>query len=745
MAVSEDALQQLRHGLRPGQRSLADWRGGMLAVSAVPGAGKSTGMAVAAVIAIARAGLGRQRQLVVVTFTRSAGASINQKIREHLEYLRLPTNSFVVGTLHSLALQIALSHRSAVGIDFDNGVLISEAQKERLFKRTAVAWLRYHPRDYGYLLEGRGFDGDDGERLRRDTVLRTEVLPALARATVTTAKSGNLTPEDLRQVATPDAGMILGVAAGLYETYNELLRAEDAFDFDDMLLGALRALEHEDVRRQWQDRVYAVFEDEAQDSTPLQARLLEILADNGAGECHLVRVGDPNQAINASFTTSDPIFFRLFCDRCAQEGKLITLDQAGRSSPKIIKAANFILRWVNQRYASRFEIPFREQMIQPVPSNDPQRDANPSPIEPGVEVVLGDRLPDVVAEAQWIGARLRTILSHAPQTSVAILVRQRKQAQFLGQHLRSPMEAMDIHFYDVEQQERQSRVPMEMLTLLHFVASPHSPEYTKAALELLKERQVISTGQDLSQLSSAPEQFLFPTPAHPTPSKVTEHTQKVCCGLLQARMALPLEALIAFFALTLKYQAAELATADKLASQLQQALGGRRHLQRMLTELEAIVSQGTFAEIDDEASEARYCQPGQVTVVTLHKAKGLDWDVVFIPFLHERLFPGNPFQPQSVKFLGDYTLPEVARGQLRALIHNAPSIPDPKTAWEQGNWLKQAEEYRLLYVGMTRAKKLLCLTAAASAPYNWGNLKNCDDRANPCPAIAALAQNVTEL
>jgi len=71
--VREQALRKLRARLRSGQQQMADWEGGSLAVSAVPGAGKSTGMAAAAAIAIARYRL-NSRQLVVVTFTRSAAA-----------------------------------------------------------------------------------------------------------------------------------------------------------------------------------------------------------------------------------------------------------------------------------------------------------------------------------------------------------------------------------------------------------------------------------------------------------------------------------------------------------------------------------------------------------------------------------------------------------------------------------------------------------------------------------------------
>ncbi|NER01030.1 MAG: hypothetical protein F6K30_30795 [Cyanothece sp. SIO2G6] len=47
-------LVQLRAGLRPGQQRMADWDGGPLAISAVPGAGKSTGMAIATAIALAK-------------------------------------------------------------------------------------------------------------------------------------------------------------------------------------------------------------------------------------------------------------------------------------------------------------------------------------------------------------------------------------------------------------------------------------------------------------------------------------------------------------------------------------------------------------------------------------------------------------------------------------------------------------------------------------------------------------------
>ena len=117
----------IRAKLRPGQTEMADWHGGPLAVSAVPGAGKSTGMAAAAAIAIARqyeyylnTGNKEYKQLIVVTFTRSATANIKSKIRVKLKELSLPQTGFAVYTLHGLALIIASRYPHLSGLQLEN-------------------------------------------------------------------------------------------------------------------------------------------------------------------------------------------------------------------------------------------------------------------------------------------------------------------------------------------------------------------------------------------------------------------------------------------------------------------------------------------------------------------------------------------------------------------------------------------------------------------------------------------------
>ncbi|ELS32561.1 MULTISPECIES: ATP-dependent helicase [Pseudanabaena] len=750
--VSPEVLHELRQTLRKGQQPMADWQGGELAVSAVPGAGKSTGMAVAAAIAIAKLQLHRHKQLVIVTFTRSAVSNIRKKVSEHLKNLRLPQSAFTVSTLHSLAYNIASTHRELSGFGVGETKIISESLKQKLIRNATYLWVKENPKLYDLLLEGRNFDGEDTERLRRQTVLRTDVLPSLAREAIATAKSSGLSPWELRDAEAPDGGNILEIAAGLYETYERLLRQEGAIDYDDMILGALRVLRNDGVRKYWQERIFAVFEDEAQDSSPLQTKLLEILAQHslaqppfsseGAEVKNLMRVGDPNQAINSTFTPADPRFFNEFCDRCHLNSQLSTLDRAGRSTSNIMRAANYVLHWVNHSEYARIEKPFRPQKIRPVDADDPQANANPEPIGKGVEIYTPD---DIEREIEMIGDRILQLYALDPQTSMAILVRQHNQGRFVADALAWLSKEHDIKIYDVEQSDRRSRVPMDMLAILQFMERPHSPDNLKSALEVLKDRQKISSQQDLNALASNPEKFLYPTLLDPSLSPLAQETQSKCIGLLRAKITLPLYNLIPFIAFTLyDEEAGLLATADKLGDRLNQQLVGNYSMQTIIEALREIVESESFEAVEDENLEGRYMAGGQVTIISLHKSKGLDWDVVFMPFLHKRICPGEAYIPEAVKFLGDFGLPEVTRAQIRAIVHG-DRLPNAEEAWAQYNYLKQAEEFRLLYVGMTRAKKLLWLSASKAAPFSWNTLENRTENAPICPAIAELARKFPEL
>ncbi len=738
-------IAQLRASLREGQRAMADWQGGELAVSAVPGAGKSTGMAVSAAIAIARFALNRQRQLVIVTFTRSAASNIRQKVCRYLQQWQLPQSAFTVNTLHGLAFGIAASYPELSGVSLTESQVISETQKQGLIRKAVLQWIREHPSTYAELVAGRDPTTEESEIQRRQMALRSDILPALLAQTIATAKSANLSPEAVAQVDSD----ILRIAAQLYRCYNQLLQDQGLIDYDDMILGAIKVLEDPIVRQSWQERTFAVFEDEAQDSSPLQTKLLEILAQKGE-QCNLIRVGDPNQAINSTFTTADPRFFNSFCDRCLLQNRYVSMDQAGRSNRKIIDAANRFLVWVNNVWVKNSaytlqEKPFRHQMIQPVPPDDPQPNANPPELGQGVEIYPPQKIPTFRDEVQMISDRLKLLYQDNPDLSSAVIVRQNNQGKFVYDFLKESLKDSKIKIYDVEQRDRRSRVPADMLTVLKFMARPHSADNLKALLRLLVERQRISPYLDLNALANTPEKFLYPTVLDQTLEPLSEDAEfarKRCIAILKGRFALPVYYLIPFAALALDYSQSELATADKLSDRLEQELRGNLQLENLVQNLQEIVEQENFEAVEEENLEASYTQKGQVTIINYHKSKGLDWDVVFLPFVSDRFFPWRSFVPESIKFVSEFPLAEVCRAQLRSLIHG-DDIPDPERAWERASLLKKAEDFRLLYVGMTRAKRLLWISCAQINPFNWNDLRNTTDDQNFCPAIAALLNQQT--
>lgn len=764
----EKKIEELSTNLRLGQNQLAQWQKGKMAVSAVPGAGKSYSLAIASALTIAKNQLNHHRQLIIVTYTRSAAASIQGKIKENLEKLQLPVTGFMTQTLHGLARYIASLHPEICPINLEHSTLIIPTPSHEIIRKSVETWIKLNPYHYQMLLEGQtDFEGDDSEKLRRQSVLRTEILPSLAHTVIREAKSSGLSPEEIWgfQDYSSDQYELMAIAGGLYEQYQLLMKQENYIDYDDLILASLKVLERPDIRKSWQEKVFAVFEDEAQDSSPLQEELITILASNDTQPDiapNLIRVGDPNQAINSTFTPADPTYFNWFCDDCQENGQLATMAQAGRSSKIIIEVANQTLKWVNEQIQSvivknKIELPenqslFREQDIELVEQNQDNfsEDINPEAEGKGVEIYQPE---DIFETVKLIGERIIKLFANEEDRkkyNLAILVRENNQGKFLEKELQFLKSEHNLILKFINDQENYAHIPKLILALLKFIDRPHSADNLKNALVTLQNLALIEE-LDLNKLSIYPENFLYPNPLEPEKSSQEKQAQNYCLQLLKARLELPHYQLMIWLGIFLNFSGSDLATLHKLSERINQEIVGRSTLKAIIFSLENLIKAEKFEGVEAEEGEEEeiYTKKGQVTIITMHKAKGLEWDYVFLPFLHQKNIPGEPYIPEQNKFLGDFNLSEVSRAMIRSAIYQTKredsinKLPSIKNAWEIANCLKQAEEYRLLYVAMTRAKKLLWMSAARKAPFLWRFADNYThppslQNMSPCPVISLM-------
>ncbi len=736
--------------LRQQQATIASYRGGLMLVSAAPGSGKTHTLAALAARLIRDGMAPPESEVLVVTFTHSAVDTIQARIRRALQAERAPADRFRVMTLHSLANQIVRERPDLAGTVQDFRIDDELSGRQTLPQATQD----FIQAEYDYW---RSFLPPDlSTRQAAEVEARwRETTQRIGNDVIRLAKNLRLTPDDLRRLITgevagrPPISPFLRIGAAIYERYERILSAGGRLDFDDLIWRAIIALNNDDAfRRRLGQRWLYILEDEAQDSTPLQEEILGALSREHG---NWVRVGDPNQAIMTTFTASDVRFFRDEFPR--RPGvRRASLSASGRSAQPIIDLANRLADWAVLRHPepeARHTGLSNAVRIEPVGPDDPQ--ANP----PADECIIHVQpFGDGEVERQRVAeSAARYVLQNSARTC-GVLV----PTNAFGRSIVAALQSIQERYQDRLLFEDQLRNPTGVRNVARVLGQAvrfcSQPVNTAALVGLRQaladlavwDRRVgggesrgvaearpaygepVNDGRVDTLLRSARlERLLFPEqdgrPALPERVEVSRQEQAEIDRLaaLAAKWVrasvLPADQLVLTVAHDVFRRDEDLAVAHGLAVSLHRYLiaNPQAQLGELAEQLDNIANNRQKYMSDSLVEAGFEPTPGVITVTTMHKAKGLEWDRVYLTSVDQIEFPhdvSGAFRGEQWYLEGRDPATE-ARMQLRALHDwavRATPMPDERELIRQARLDYIAERLRLLYVGITRARRDLIIS-----------------------------------
>jgi DNA helicase-2/ATP-dependent DNA helicase PcrA len=244
-----------------------------------------------------------------------------------------------------------------------------------------------------------------------------------------------------------------------------------------------------------------------------------------------------------------------------------------------------------------------------------------------------------------------------------------------------------------------------------------------------EQDQAVERSMEWLRRVSQVEDFLWPDPGDDLlqtsgllQKEPDVYTMLVCFRDLARRwmgaMQYPIDQVILTVAHDLLKSPVEWAIAQNLAGHLRRTerLNPELRLPDLLTEVASMDSSGSYKGFGtDENGFDPQKHPGEVVVATIHKAKGLEWDRVYLLSVNSYDFPsaieGDRYRAEPWFFQPGVNLTAEALAQLDVLVSTDPyTWYEPGLASQQARFDLARERLRLLYVGITRARRELVIT-----------------------------------
>ncbi len=713
--------------LRPAQAQALRYSGGRMAISAAPGSGKTFILTQLVVHLVADLGV-RADEILVLTYMRSAALTFRARTAAELARRNLSARGFLACTIHSFCQRVLRydSERGAALDDTFSGgsevfgggefSVMAEAEKFALLRRGLEQYLLVPAAADAFRKRSPDREAEDRKR---------DAIAAAAKA-ISAAKQARRPLDHL--VSALGSAPEIGFMARFYREQQDAL---NLVDFDDLLVAAVDRLRAAPaLLAHFRATFRYLLEDEAQDSTPVQNELLELLA---GPDGNLVRVGDPNQAIMSSFTNSAPGLFRAFCDHTPPAAK-IAMSESSRSAMPIIALANRLVEFASLHPDAQVSQAFAGDPIGPATAGPRNPDAATARLGWATYEGKDYELAGVVSE-------VRQHLRENPGDTCAILCVNNSMIRAAdGGGYLSAARATGVEVFNDE--DAQASRPPSLALLRHALAllqigPPQSREAAVDRLLDLAEALAKSRGLALAsrrKLAQAAGQLGLRCLVSPRgrlrPARPPEATETDYLLLVEAAEALerllslrhlPLGDLLVSAAAIMEPGNPEaLLLASKIGSLARagvaQAPGGQlrpairsagatiRAASGLLAELE---QTGRAAKLLADGGETKPPGPGQVVITTLHRSKGAEFDAVWIPNLGYGLGAGKsnfPWDLSEVRLFDEAAV--LAERLARGEAGGDAGLLDYRREFA-------AERLRLLYVGITRARKRLSLSCYA--------------------------------
>jgi len=712
--------------LRDDQARILRYDRGRMAVSAVPGSGKTLTLSLLAARLISEGRIGQDGEVLVVTVQNSAVANVSQRIRQVLVDAGLLPVGFRVSTLHKLAADI-MRLRSDLARVEEQFTVVDESETSRLMTRAVQVW-----KGNNFALWRSYLPEQDDPHESYSARVWTDETAKIGRAITKVCKHARLSPDAAAALcAGQTMSEFVRIGVDLYRLYDQYIRARNGLDFDDLIWRAFSALEQDptfltNLRARWP----YILEDEAQDSSPLQEEILTSLSGpNG----NWVRVGDPNQAINSTFTSADPRYLRRFLRR--DDVASLRLPESGRCGQPIIDVANHLVDWTIHEHGTLAirEMTFEEQAIVPTRPGDPQQ--NP-PAESCKTFIFSRAFADEEMEAVQI-ARLAVGYVHRnPDESVAVLCPTgRRGAAVVSELQQLPGSVpIDDMLRSTPQTRTVSRIMAAVLGYLGNPVNSHLISRLYKALAGMSRAHGPADGSATGQIetllrSVSLAEFLFPRASGRIsdllPPGVSidaagqaslERFRDLVSRWVRASRLVP-DQLLLTVAQDLFESESDLAICHSLATALRSMsqMHPTWRLADYAAELGAVAANRRSISGLSLADAGYREAPGRIAVTTMHKAKGLEWDAVYLISVDSLEFPNeceDHFR-DTPRFMPDRAPALEARKELAARLGDEWALQDGVSAVNQARIEYIAERLRLLYVGITRARRNVALSWSA--------------------------------